>query len=68
MAVRCSPNGGAGSRIVVGELRISFWVLSILRTAVLKQVVLAGKYGLEYGDFVVCQCWTWTNMLNYVYL
>ena len=29
--------------------------------------MLAGKYGLEYDDFLVCQCWTWTDMLNYVY-
>ena len=33
----------------------------------MKQVVLAGEYKLEYDDFVVCQCWTWTNMLNCVY-
>ena len=51
----------------VGELRTSFWVLFVLRTAVLKQVVLVGKYGLEYDDFVVCQCWTWADMLNCVY-
>ena len=61
MAMRCIPNGGAGSNScdqTIGELRTSFWVLYVLRTAVLKQVVLVGKYGLEYGDFVVCQCWT----------
>ena len=33
----------------------------------MKQVVLVGKYGLEYGGFVVCQSWTWTDMLNCVY-
>ena len=51
----------------IGELWTNFWVLSVLRTAILKQVELARKYKLEYGDFVVCQCWTWTNMLNCVY-
>ena len=33
----------------------------------MKQGVLVGKYRLEYDDFVVCQCWTWTDMLNRVY-
>ena len=69
MAMSCSPNSWAKNNCdqTVGELRTSFWVLSNLRTAVLKQVVLARKYKLEYDDFVVCQCWTWTDMLNCVY-
>ena len=48
MAMRCSLNSWADSRTVqtVGELRTSFWVLSVLRTAVLKQVVLFGDTGL----------------------
>ena len=29
--------------------------------------MLDGKYRLGYDDFVVCQCWTWTDMLNCVY-
>ena len=29
--------------------------------------MLDGKYRLEYDDFIVCQCWTLTGMLNYVY-
>ena len=38
----------------VGELRTNFWVISVLRTTVLKQGVLDGKYRIEYDDFVVC--------------
>ena len=30
----------------------------------MKQVVFARKYKPEYDDLVVCQCWTWTDMLN----
>ena len=32
-----------------------------------EEVVLDGKYRVEYDGFVVCQCWTWTDMLNCVY-
>ena len=60
MAMECSLNDGVNLRTIVIKLLVNyrpfFWVLFVLRTAVLKQVVLAGKYGLKYGDFVVCQC------------
>ena len=32
-----------------------------------KACCICWKYGLEYDDFVVCQCWTWKDMLNCVY-
>ena len=51
----------------VGEIHTNFWVLYVLRTIVLKQVVIAGKYGLGCDELVVCQCRTWTDMLNCVY-
>ena len=50
MAMRYSHNGGVGSRTVLIKLlinlRTSFWVLSVPRTAVLEHVVFAGKYGI----------------------
>ena len=71
MAMRGSPNGGADLRTAVIKLLENHGPISgssmFSKTTVLKQGVFVGKYRLGYDDFVACQCWTRTYMLNYVY-
>ena len=70
MAMRCSPNSGAGSRIVVIKLlmiygpvfgsfmfpELQFW----------NGLCLHENMGFKCDDGVVCHCWAWTDMLNYM--
>ena len=70
MAIRCILNGGAGSRIVVIKLlmvygpvfgsflfpELQFW----------NRLCLLENMDFEHDDSVVCHCWAWTDMLNYM--
>ena len=38
--------------------------LSLLENMSWKQLVFAGKYGLENNLCVACHCWIWTDMQN----
>ena len=71
MAMSCIPNGGAGSRTVVVKLLVNYGPIygsfMFLKLQFCSRLYWLEKYGLEYGDFMVCQCWTWTNMPNRVY-
>ena len=66
MAMRYSPNGGAGSRTIVIKLlmiyRLVFGV--IFYSQFWNRWCLLENMGFECDDFVACHCWIWTDMLN----
>ena len=69
MAMRYSLNCGAGSRTVVIKLLIygpassSFLFLEL---QFWNKLCLLKNMGFERDDSVVCHCWVWTNMLNFM--
>ena len=68
IAMRCSPNNGAGSRTVVIKLLMIYGIVSrsflFQKLQFWNRLCLLEKMRFEHDDSVVCHCWVWTNMLN----
>ena len=68
MAMRCNPNSGAGSRIVVNKLLMIYGQFSrsfmFLELQFWNRLCLLENMGFERDDSVVCHCWAWNDMLN----
>ena len=68
MAMRCSPNSGAGSRTVMIKLLVICILVSgsflFPELQFWNRLCLLENMGFERDDSVVCHCWVWIDMLN----
>ena len=70
MAMRYSPNGGAGSRTVLIKLLIIYGPTSrsffILELQFWNRWCSLENMGFECDDLGACHCWIWIDMMNYI--